>query len=431
MQIKNAPVSPTKVKLTITADQKELSSIKQLVVKELGSNSKISGFRAGKAPQNLIEKQLDQTLLQTEFLDTAVNQLFIASIQNQKLRAVGQPEISIVKFVPFTTLEFTANVSIIGSVKLADYKNVKLDPKKVDATAKDVKGVIDNLLERAAKRKEVDRAAINGDELLIDFIGTDAKTDERIQGGSDNDHQLILGSKTLIPGFEAGLIGVKAGETKDLILTFPKDYGAAELQNKKVKFAITVKKVQELAVPKFDDAFAKTIGPFKNVKEAEENIKKDLKAERERENVAAYDNELLALLASKSTVDIPEQLIEEEINRIEEEEKRNLVYRGQTWQEHLEAEGISEETHRERQRIPATERIKGGIVLAEVADKENITVTPEELEVRIMLLKNQYTDDAMLTELDKPENRRDINNRMLTEKTLDALRKFATSKSSK
>ena len=429
MQIKNEHISSTKAKLTITADLKELSSIKQLVVSDLGGSSKVAGFRAGKAPQNLVEKQLDQTLLQTEFLDAAVNQLFIASIQNQKLRAVGQPEISITKFVPFSTLEFTAEVSIIGTVKLADYKNIKLEPKKVEATAKDVKGVIDNLLQRAAKRKDVDRPAKNGDELLIDFIGTDAKTDERIQGGSDNDHALVLGSKTLIPGFEEGLIGVKAGGSKDLILTFPKDYGAAELQNKKVKFAVTVKKVQELEIPKFDDAFAKTIGPFKTVKEAEENIKKDLKAEQERENVSAYDNELLAVLASKSSVDIPEQLVEEEIGRIEEEEKRNLTYRGQTWQEHLDAEGITAETHRERQRIPATERIKGGIVLAEVADKENITVTPEELEVRIMLLKNQYTDDAMQAELDKPENRRDINNRMLTEKTLDKLRSFATKKS--
>jgi trigger factor len=426
MQITKEQLKPTRVKLTITADEKELSGIKKVVVQDLGTSSKVSGFRSGKAPINLIEKQLNQNLLQTEFLDTAVNQLFIASVRNQNLRAVGQPDITVTKFVPFSTLEFTAEVGIIGTITLADYKNTKLPKKSSDATAKDVDNVLESLRTRSAIRKDVQRPSKNGDELLIDFIGTDAKTGDRIQGGSDTNHILVLGSKTMIAGFEDGLVGVKAGEKKDLLLTFPKDYGAAELRSKKVKFEVTVQKVQELEMPNIDDDFVKNLGPFKTVADAKEAIKKDLKAEKERENITAYDNELLALLADKSDVAVPDELIQSEIDRMEEEEKRNLTYRGQTWQEHLDAEGISEEAHRVRQLLPATQRIKGGIILAEIADMEKIEVSPEELEVRIMLLKNQYTDDAMLAELEKPENRRDIHNRMLTEKTLDKLRSFAT-----
>ena len=213
-----------------------------------------------------------------------------------------------------------------------------------------------------------------------------------------------------------------------MLLTFPKNYGSKDLQNRKVKFAVTLKQVNELTQPKFDDAFAATIGPFKTVAEAKANIKKDLIAEQERENQANYDNELLSQLADKSVIALPAALVEEEINRMEEEEKRNLTYRGQTWQEHLDAEGVTPEEHRARQRPGAEQRVKGGLVLAEVAEREHITVTPEELEVRIMILKNQYTDPAMQAELDKPENRRDINNRLMTEKTLDKLRSYATKK---
>ena len=135
---------------------------------------------------------------------------------------------------------------------------------------------------------------------------------------------------------------------------------------------------------------------------------------------------MLEKIAAKSTVAIPESLINEEIDRIEEEEKRNVVYRGQTWQEHLDAEGITAEEHRAKQRPAAELRVKAGLILGEISEEEHITVTPEELELRIQLLKGQYPDPAMQAELDKPENRRDIMSRLMTEKTLLKLRDYAT-----
>jgi trigger factor len=429
MKIKKEQLTPTTVKLSVAAEPDELGPLKKAVVEQLGTNVKVSGFRAGKAPAHLIEKQLDSSSLQTEFLDTAINQLFTAAVRQQKLRPVAQPNIAISKFVPFTTLEFTAELSVIGDITLADYKHLKLAPKKAEVTAKDVQAVVDTLRTRAAERKAVTRAAKLGDEVIVDFVGTRVKTKETLEGGSATDHKLVLGSNSFIPGFEEGLVGMKAGDSKDLPLTFPKDYGAADLQGAKVTFAVTVKGVNELVEPKFDDAFAATLGPFKTVAEAKAGIKKDLMVERERENQAEYENDLITQLAEKSDIALPEALVEEEIDRMEEEEKRNLTYRGQTWQEHLEAEGVTAEEHRARQRLMAEKRVKGGLVLAEVAELEAISVSPEELEVRIMLLKNQYPDPTMQLELDKPENRRDINNRLMTEKTLDKLKQYTSVKS--
>lgn len=425
MQVKRDQTTDTKVKLTITADQAVIDSVKEAVLTRLSKDVKVQGFRPGKAPAKLVEQQIDQSVFQTEFLETIVNQLYVEAAQTENLRPVAQPEITIAKFVPFTTLEFTAEVETVGTIKLPDYKKIKLSAKTTPVTAKEVDTVIDNLLSRGGEKKDVTRAAKDGDEVVIDFFGTDAKTKEPISGADGKDYPLVLGSKSFIPGFEDALIGVKPGAKTEFKLTFPKDYGAKTLQNKKVNFAVTVHKVQEIVKPKLDDKFAASLGPFKNVAELKADVKKQLQAEKDQENQRAYDNELLEKIADKSTVAIPDVMIEQEIDRMEDEEKRNVVYRGQTWQEHLDEEGLTAEAHREKQREGATMRVKAGLVLAEVAEQEDITVSPEELDIRMNLLKGQYSDPAMQAELDKPENRRDIMSRMLTEKTLDKLRSFA------
>lgn len=428
MSIKREQINPTKVKLTISGEQTMLESIKQEAVERLGKQVKVQGFRAGKAPTHLVEKQIDQSQLQTEVLEQAVNRLYVDAVQQENIRPASQPEISITKFVPYSTLEFTAEVESVGEVKVADYKKIKLAPKTTTVVVKDVNDVLENLRGRSAEKKQVERAAKLGDEAIINFKGTDAKTKESIPGADGNEYPLALGSKTFIPGFEEELVGVKPGATKTFDLTFPEDYGAQALQSKKVTFKVEVLKVQELVKPKLDDKFAATVGPFKTLAELKADIKKQLIAEKQRENQQVYENELLEKIAAASTVVLPESMIEDEITRMEDEEKRNLVYKGQTWQEHLKAEGVDEAAHREKKRVGATLRVKIGLLLGEIADREGINVTPEELEIRMQLLKGQYQDPAMQAELAKPEARRDIQTRMMTEKTIDKLRSYATAK---
>ena len=427
MQLSKETLTPTRVKLSIVADQATLNEVKQHVLRDLGRNAKVPGFRPGKAPQHLIEKQLDQSVLQSEFLDHAVNQLYVEAAKRENLRPVAQPTIAITKFVPYTTLELSAEVDVVGDIKLADYKKIKLPLTKVEVNAKDVSAVLDDLRNRGSAKQPVARDAKTGDEVIIDFTGTDAKTKESIEGADGKDYPLLLGSNSFIPGFEDKLIGLKTGGETEFTLTFPKDYGAVSLQNRKVTFAVTVKEVKEVISAKLDDAFAASVGPFKTLTELKADIKKQLQAEREREQRQVYDNELLEKIASKSIVAIPEALIEEEMDRIEEEEKRNIVYRGQTWQEHLDEEKVTQEAHRERSRAGAELRVKAGLILGEVVEQEGITVSPAELDIRLQLLKGQYTDPAMQAELDKPDSRRDIGNRMLSEKALDRLRTYATS----
>jgi trigger factor len=275
-----------------------------------------------------------------------------------------------------------------------------------------------------AERQEVNRAAKLKDEVIIDFDGFDEES-QPINGASGKDYPLILGSNSFIPGFEEHIVGVKKDQDKEFDITFPEDYGVAALQAKKVNFKVTVKKVQELKEPKLDDEFAKKAGPFNTLSDLKADIKTQLKVEKQKEADQKYENELIQKIVDKSSVEIPEVLIDEQVERLEEEEKRNIVYRGQTWQEHLDAEGLSEAEHKERQKPDAGLRVKAGLILSEIAEKEQITVEPDELEIRIQMLKGQYNDPAMQAQLDKPESKQDIAARLLTEKTVTKLVDYA------
>lgn len=425
MQATRTNLSDTKVKLTIVADQAEIDNAKQQTLRALAKDMCLPGFRAGKAPLNLVEKSANPNVLQQEFLDRVMNTVYGAALDAENLRPVDQPQVTIKKFVPFSELEIEAEVDVIGEMKLADYKKIKLAKDAVKITAKDVDEVIEQLRSREAERKDVDRGAKDGDQAVIDFAGTDAKTKEPVSGADGKDYPLTLGSNTFIPGFEPELIGLKAGDSKTFDITFPKDYGVAALQNRKLTFQVEVKQVVELVKPALDGDFAAKIGPFKDVDELKADVRKQLESEKQYQADREYDEKLLNAVADQSTIAMPDSLIDRELDRMEADERQNLAYRGQTWQEHLEAEGLTEEEHRAQNREQAERRVKAGLVLANISEAEGIDVTNDELSLRISILKGQYQDKAMQAELDKPENRREIASRILTEKTLEVLKGYA------
>jgi trigger factor len=426
MQITKETLTPTTYKLTVVADQKALDALKSAVLKRLSIGLKLPGFRAGKAPVNMVEKQIDQQLLQNEFLNDAVNELYAQALREKELRVVKEPDVQITAFVPFTTLEFSAEVEAVGDMTIADYTKIKMSPEKVIIASTDVDEVVDNLLERSAEKKDVKRALKDGDEATISFIGKDAKTKKAIDGADGSDYPLVIGSNSFIPGFEEELVGLKKGDKKTFDITFPEDYHADHLKKKKVTFDVEIIGVKELVKPKLDDKFAASAGPFTTVDELKADIKKQLVAEKDKQAQEQFDNDLLKAIADKSQVAVPESLVEQEVERLEEEERRNIAYQGLTWQEHLDQEGVTEEEHRDRQKPIAELRIKTGLILGEISEKEKIRITPDELSARLTILKDQYNDESMRAELDKPENQKDIQSRILIEKTIDRLRSIAT-----
>lgn len=426
MRVHQENPSDTSLLLTVEALTEDLHPLKEHVLAQFRNKVKVPGFREGKAPLSLIEKQVDSNLLQSEFLEEAVNHLYSAVIDQQKIRPVSRPEVQVTKFVPFTELSFTAKVAVIGPIKLADYKHIKKSKPVVKITTKDITDVLTALQQRGAERQAVTRASKNGDELVIDFAGKD-QAGQVISGADGKDYPLILGSNTFIPGFEKHLIGLRPNQQTKFTITFPKDYGVKALQSKKVTFEVSVKQVQELKSSKPDDAFAAKVSPFKSLAELKADIRKQLTQEKQQEALSNLQNEIISEIVKKSKLAIPEVLVDEQIQILLQQEQQNMTYRGQTFAEFLKQAGQTEEQYRQEVLRPqAEERVKAGLVLSEIAEQEKLTVTPEELEVQLQILKGQYQDPQMQAELAKPEARRDIASRILTQKTVDRLVELAT-----
>ncbi|MEI7631893.1 MAG: trigger factor [bacterium] len=423
MKFKISYPTTTSAHLEISADQAELDKYKTKVLKKLASNVKVAGFRAGHAPIELIEKSLDQSALQNEFLDEALTALYTAAARSEKLRPIKTPDVTMKKFVPFTTLEFEATVPIVSKIVLPDYKIIKVAKKPAKIEAKEVNDVIENLRTRAAVKNDVDRAAVDTDQLWIDFEGFDQKGDA-IERADGKDYPLVIGSNTFIPGFEPELIGKKPGDKTEFTLTFPKDYGVSSMKGKKVTFKVTVNKVQEVVRPKIDDAFAGTLGPFTSMDQLKLDIEKQLLADKEDAVRRDHEAAVLKAIVAKTKVSVPKELIDEQVEMLIGEVRQNAIQRGQTYEELLVAEGKTEEEYIKETLAPeATDRVKAGLVLSEIAELEKITVETEELDLRLNALKAQYKDEKMQAELDRPENQRDIANRILTEKTIKFLTK--------
>lgn len=412
-------LSDTQVEITIAVSAEDMADAKEKALKHLSRDLKAPGFRKGKVPANVAEKHLDPNLLSNEVMQHAVNQTLTETIAVENLRVLDQPNISITKFVPYTDMEFTAVVEIIPEVKLGNYKKLKVKRvvKKVEKS--DVDEVVERIRQSLADKNEVKRAAAMGDEVTIDFVGK--KDGEAFDGGTSKDYSLALGSKSFIPGFEEAIVGHKPGDKFDVPLTFPKDYHAESLKGAKVVFEVTLKKVAEVKLPELTDELAKKVGPVDNVKDMLEDIKSELMLQNERQADDKYKDELIQALVKVSKVPVPEILLTDQTRSITQDFKQNLMYRGLTPDDYMKQMGYADETEWQEKEFNelAEKRVKAGLVLAELSKEENVEVTKEELDARQAQMLEQYP--SMKEQLNTPESRADLVNRLVTEKTLDRL----------
>ena len=424
MKVTIKETSTTGRLLTIVGDEEDLAKLKKHTLENLRAKVTAPGFREGTAPLNVVEKQLGSERVQAEVLEEAVNHLYSETVIAQKIRPLDKPEIDLKKFVPYTSIEFTAEVEIVPPVKLGDYKKLKAKRENPTVTDKDIAAVIDNLLSKTAEKKPVKRAAKVDDEVSIDFSGT--KDGNDVAGASGKDYPLRLGANTFIPGFEDELVGLKTGDEKTFKLEFPKDYAHKPLAGEEVEFNVKIKQVNEVKEAKADDKWAKTVGPFESLKALKDDIKAQLTQQKLQETDNKFKDSLVEQLVAKSEITIPELLLNDQIEHLKQDFLNNLGYRGMTLKEYLDQNGLKEDDWREKELKPTAERrVKVGLVLSEVAEAEGLSVSDEELNLRIQLLKNQYQDEQTKAQLDDPRQRRDVASRLLTEKTLNKLVDYA------
>ena len=420
-------LSDTRVRATIKVEATELKAAEQVALKKLSKTVKVNGFRKGHVPLEVVKKNVDPNALAQETLENALSRAVAESFIENKLQALECPEVEVKKFVPGESLEFTAEADVLPKVKLGDYKKLKATEKKVSVAKKDVDEVVERIRKSMAEKKEVKRAAKLGDEAVIDFVGK--KDGEAFPGGTGNDYPLELGSGSFIPGFEEAIVGLKAGDKKDIELTFPKDYHAPDLKGKKVVFETTVKKINEKALPELNDEFAAKTGPFTSMSELTADIKRELEAQKKREASDELKDSLVKQLVAKSNVAVPAVLREDQVRSIEQDLMQNLMYQGLSIEQYWEQKGYKDRDAwvKAEANEAADNRIKAGLVLSELSKVLKIEATADELADHLNTYRKQYANNPeMAKRFEEPEVQREVASRLITEKTVDELVKLNT-----
>lgn len=420
-------LSDTRVVVTIALDAAELEAAEQVALHKFAKDIKVNGFRKGKAPLELVKKNTDQALLGQETLENALSKGVAEGFLNNDLQALEQPSIEVKKYVPGQEMEFTAEADVLPEITLGDHKKLKATKQKTEVTDAEVEEVIERIAQSSSEKKAVKRAAKMGDETVIDFVGK--LKGEAFPGGTGNDYPLTLGSGSFIPGFEEALVGVKAGDKKDVELSFPKDYHAKDLAGKKVTFETTVKTVNEIVKPKLDDEFAAKVGPFSSMKDLRNDIKREITARNDQKAEDQYKDDLVRDLVKKTKVAAPKALVEMQLQSLEQDLTQNLMYQGMNFEQYLESKGYKDrdEWVKKEAEEAAEFRVKAGLTLAELSKALKVEATSDELASEINAYKTQYANNPeMAKRFDEPEVQREIANRLITEKTVDELVRLNT-----
>lgn len=411
-------LSDTRVEIKVVLDSKDLEPAKKQALERLAKEVKVEGFRQGKVPTDIAAKFIPDNDLSREAADIAVRITVIdAFTQNEKSPLVI-PRVEITKYVPNETLEYTATADILPEVKLGDYKNLGVKREKVEVKESDVKDVLNNIAKSFAERKAIKRAAKETDEVIIDFVGK--KDGKAFPGGSAKDYHLVLGSKTFIPGFEDGIIGHEPGDSFNLDLTFPKDYGAKELAGAKTTFEVLLKQVNEVVMPEINDDLAKKCGPFKTIADLKSDIKKNIEAQNNHRLEENYKDALIEALVKKSKIAAPEILIDDQMRMIKDDLTRNAASQGLSFEDYLKQAGETEESWEKQARTIAEARVKASLALQVLARDQKITVKDDVVEAKIAELREIYKKSPeALKNLKDPNVKMDIRNRLVIEKTID------------
>lgn len=420
MKVTTNKLSDTKVEIKVILDAEDLKDARQKAVARLASEMKIQGFRKGKAPLKVAEKQMATNDINSTALDIAIRSTVPQAFEQSKKAPLVIPNVNVTKYIPDETVEYTATAEILPEIKLGDYKKLKAKKQEVKVSDKDIQDVLDQIASAYAEKSPVKRPAKLTDEVTIDFEGK--KDGVAFDGGAAKDYKIVLGSGQFIPGFEDGIVGHEAGDRFDLDLTFPKDYHSKELAGQKTTFNVLLKQVTEIKAPKQDDEFAKKSSPFKTMKELKDDIKKSLESQNQHKADDKYKDDLVRELVEKSTVSAPEIMIKDQLNFIKEDISRNAAAQGLTFEDYLKQTGQTEKDWEKEASKIAELRVKSSLCLQILARDENITVPDEEVEAKLAELRDVYQKSPeALKGLKDPNVRQDIKNRLTIEKTLNHL----------
>ena len=406
-------IEKSQVVLTIEVGAPEFEAAIEKAYQKMRKKINVPGFRPGKAPRKIIEGMYGVEVFFEEAINIAFPEAYEAAVKEQELQVVGYPSVEIEGQVTRDGFTFKATAPVYPEVTLGQYKGLSAPKEEVKVSAADVDERLKALTDRNTRLVSVDREAKEGDTVVIDFEGF--LEGKPFEGGKGENFSLELGSHTFVPGFEEQLVGVKAGDEKDLDITFPEDYHK-DLAGKAVVFHVKVNKLTMNIIPEQDDEFAKDVSEFETLKELKDDTKAKITAEREQSAKIAFENALLEKVAGDIKADIPEVMIEEQCRRFLDEFKQRLQAQGIPYDQYCKMTGMDEAKFMEDGREPAVRQVKMDLAIAAIIKAENLDVTDEEIEEKYKSMAEQYGMelDMLKKYLDAPT----VRNQLLNEKAI-------------
>ncbi|RKQ37931.1 trigger factor [Oceanobacillus halophilus] len=380
--------------LTFEVSSEEFDKALDQAFKKVVKDIQVPGFRKGKMPRGMFEKRFGVEALYQDAVDIVLPEAYRKAIDETDIFPIAQPEVDIEQIEKGKELIFTANVEVKPEVTLGDYKGLEVEEQSVEVTDEDVEEEINRLRERHAELVVKEEGTIEeGDTAVIDFEGF--LDGEAFEGGKGENHSLEIGSESFIPGFEEQLIGKKAGEDSEVKVTFPEDYHAEDLAGKEATFKVKIHEVKYKELPELDDEFAKDVDDEAETLDELKNKKKEQLEEERKQNADNEKRQQLVEKASENaTVDVPEAMVETELEQMVREFEQNLQMQGMTMEMYSQFSGQDEAALKEQMKEDAEKRVKTNLTLEAIAKEENIEVTEEDINEELEKMGSMYGIEA-------------------------------------
>ena len=380
----------SQVALTIEVGAAEFEAAVEKAYQKMRRKINVPGFRPGKAPRKMIERMYGAEVFFEEAINIAFPEAYEAAVEQEKLQVVGYPAVEMVGEVTKDGFTFKATAPVYPEVTLGEYKGLKAEKPEVKVTAADVDERLKTLADRNTRLVSVDREAKSGDTAVIDFEGF--LNGKPFEGGKGENHNLELGSGSFVPGFEDQVIGMKAGEEKDINITFPENYHE-DLAGKAVVFKVKVHEVKEKEVPEMDDEFAKDVSEFDTLKDLKADLKKKITEERQKDADRAFEENLMNQVAENITADIPDVMVENQARQYLDNFKAQIS-RQFPYEEYKKMTGMDDEKLLADAREPALRQVKMDLAVAAIIKAENIEASDEDVEAEYKKMAEQFGMDV-------------------------------------
>lgn len=381
------------LKLTFNVPAETFDEGMKKVYKKTAKYFNIPGFRKGKAPMAMVERTYGSEIFYEDTFNEIVPEIFEKEIAENKLEVVSKPEIDIVQIGKGKELIFTAVVQTKPEVKLGKYKGIELEKTEHKIMAKDVNAELERMAEKNARLVTVETGAVKEKDIaVIDFEGfVDGVA---FEGGKAENHELEIGSKTFIPGFEDQIIGMKADEEKDINVKFPEEYFSAELAGKDATFKVKLHEIKRKELPKIDDEFAKDVSEFDTLKELKDSVKEKLQAESDSKAKYELEENAIKAVCDATDIEIPSGMVETEIDNMMKDIETRLSYQGLKLDQYLQMIGKTEADMRKEYEEQAKTSVKSRMVLEAIVKAEKLEASEEEISAKIKEMAENYGKKA-------------------------------------